>query len=177
VIVVRDIDQLDDPAVYGGIVRDSYLSIPDYPPDPEYDATLDRVSERMAHGRVAVALDDGIPVGCLTLVLDPASPLHDLDAEHDPDSEGLANLRMFAVDGTRQGRGIGRAMLEWCEQQTRHAGLIGIGLHTIGEMRAAVRLYESYGFVREQRWDREYCGAWGMGYVLRFAPLPAADAS
>lgn len=167
-IVVRDIEPDDDPAAYGGIVRESYLSIPDYPPDPEYDATLDRVTERMPFGRVAVALDEGRPVGCLTLVLDPASPLHDLDEEVDPDSAGLANLRMFAVDGARQGRGIGRAMLGWCETEVRAAGLTGIGLHTIEEMRAAVRLYESYGFVRESRWDREYCGAWGMGYVLRF---------
>jgi len=168
VIVVRDIAPTDDPAVFGGIVREAYLSIPDYPPDPEYDATLDQVAERMPHGRVAVALDDGIPVGCLTLVLDPSSPLHDLTDLQRPETAGLANLRMFAVDGTRQGRGIGRAMLGWCEDQTRAAGLAGIGLHTIVEMRAAVRLYESYGFVRETGWDREYCGAWGMGYVLRF---------
>ena len=48
----------------GAIVRDAYLAIPDYPPDPEYDATLERVEERMPFGRVAVAVVDGRPAGC-----------------------------------------------------------------------------------------------------------------
>jgi ribosomal protein S18 acetylase RimI-like enzyme len=70
----------------------------------------------------------------------------------DPYSEelrdGEAGIRMLAVDPARQGRGIGRALTEWCLERARTAGRVRLVLHTGAFMPAAVHLYERMGFER-----------------------------
>ncbi len=160
-IVVRDLRHDDELGRLGDIVREAYVNIPDYPPDPDYDVTLDRVAERSAEARIVVAEDAGELVGCLTFVDDPSSHLFEY-----PD-HSLVCIRMFGVDGTRQGAGIGRTMLGWCIDETRRLGRGGIGLHTIAQMTAAIRLYERHGFVRMPQYDEEFYGATGLAYELR----------
>ena len=161
-IVVRDLRTDDDPVRLGDIVRDAYLNIPDYPPDPDYDVTLDQVAERSAEARIIVAELDGELVGCLTFVDDTTSHLFEY-----PD-HSVVCIRMFGVDGSRQGAGIGAAMLQWCIDEARRLGRDGIGLHTIAQMTSAIRLYERFGFVRMPQYDEEFYGATGLGYELRF---------
>ena len=160
-IVVRELRHGDDLDRLGDIVREAYVNIPDYPPDPDYDVTLDRVAERSAEARIVVAEDDGELVGCLTFVDDPSSHLFEY-----PD-HSLVCIRMFGVDGTRQGAGIGRTMLQWCIDETRRLDRAGIGLHTIAQMTSAIRLYERHGFVRMPQYDEEFYGAIGLAYELR----------
>ena len=146
-LVVRPMAAGDDAAVLGAIVREAYLAIPDYPPDPEYDASLDKVAERAAHGLIVVAELDGVPVGCLTFVHDAASELFEW---HDP---AFTCIRMFAVSTEAQGSGVGAAMLQWCIDETRRLGRAGIGLHSITEMKSAQRMYDRFGFVRRPEFD------------------------
>lgn len=148
----------DDVHRLGAIVREAYLNIPDYPPDPEYDDTLDKVAERAQHGVIVVAELDGEPVGCLTFVADPASELFHW---HQSD---VTCIRMFAVDPRAQGRGVGAAMLQWCLDETRRLGRRGIGLHTISEMLSAQRLYHRFGFERRPQHDEDFCGTSGLAY-------------
>jgi GNAT superfamily N-acetyltransferase len=161
VIVVRHLRSDDDLVRLGDIVREAYVNIPDYPPDPDYDVTLERVGERAAEARIIVADDGGELVGCLTFVDDTSSHLFEY-----PD-RSLVCIRMFGVDGTRQGAGVGRTMLQWCIDETHRLGRAGIGLHTIAQMTSAIRLYERFGFVRMPQYDEEFYGATGLAYELR----------
>jgi GNAT superfamily N-acetyltransferase len=146
-LLVRPMAAGDDVALLGRIVRDAYLGIPDYPPDPEYDDALDKVAERAAHGRIVVAELEGRLVGCLTFVDDPNSELYEW---HDP---RFTCIRMFGVAGSVQGRGVGAAMLQWCIDETRRLGRAGIGLHSITEMKNAQHMYLRFGFVRRPEFD------------------------
>lgn len=144
----------------GEIVRDAYLLLPDYPPDPEYDVLLERVADRLAHGTVLLAFDGDVVVGCLTFVTEHGSEYDDVG---DP---GGAIIRMFGVDRTRQGQGIGASMLEWCIDTARSMGKARVWLHTIEQMVAAIRLYERRGFARVPEHDLPFDGAVGLAYVL-----------
>lgn len=150
----------DDVERLGAIVRDAYLGIPDYPPDEEYDSALHRVAERADHGQIVVAELDGVAVGCLTFITDPGSQLYEW---HDP---SFTCIRMFAVEVSTQGLGVGAAMLQWCIDETRRLGRAGVGLHTITEMRTAQRLYERFGFRRRPEHDFEVPDTTGLAYEL-----------
>lgn len=143
----------------GAIVQTAYLSIPDYPPDPEYDAQLARVPERVADSWVMAAFapaDDRVHddaghaehlVGCLTFV-----PSHD-HPHSDHDDPGATTFRFFGVAPEAQGRRVGDALVRWCLDETRRLGRSRVRIHTIAEMRSAIRLYERYGFVRDPAED------------------------
>jgi predicted GNAT family N-acyltransferase len=74
-----------------------------------------------------VAVDDGRIVGTCRLVFD----------------NGLARLGRMAVEPARRGRGIGAAILEAAESESRAAGAQRIRLHA---QTAARSLYERAGF-------------------------------
>ena len=57
--------------------------------------------------------DDGTLLGGVTFVPDGDSPL----AEHDVD--GASSIRMLAVAGTAQGRGVGEALVRACIDRAR----------------------------------------------------------
>ena len=155
---VRPMAAGDDPRRLGAIVRDAYLNIPDYPPDPEYDDSLDKVVERARFGQIVVAERNAEPVGCLTFVADPASELYEW---YDP---AFTCIRMFGVDRAAQGSGVGAAMLQWCIDETRRLGRAGVGLHTITEMTVAQRMYERFGFVRRPEFDFVVPETTGLAY-------------
>lgn len=159
-ITVRPAQPGDNLQRAGEIVRDAYLLLPDYPPDPEYDVLLHQVKDRLAHGTVLLALDGDEVVGCLTFVTDHGSEYDDVG---DPDG---AIIRMFGVDRARQGQGIGAGMLEWCIDTARSLGKRRVWLHTIEQMAGAIRLYERRGFTRVPEHDLPFDGAVGLAYVL-----------
>jgi GNAT superfamily N-acetyltransferase len=94
-----------------------------------------------------------------------------------PDSEAYGSLaspttwpevRLVAVAPSARGRGIARALVEECIRRARLAGASVLGLHTSRSMRAAVRLYERMGFVRDPEHDFQPPGAELVeGYLLR----------
>jgi GNAT superfamily N-acetyltransferase len=112
---------------------------------------------------VLVAVDtDGAILGTVTYIPGPG-PL----AESERDDE--AGFRVLAVDPAAQGRGVGRALAEACVARARTAGRAGVAILTRPSMRAAHRLYESMGFVRDRADDWEFePGEWLWGYRIRF---------
>jgi predicted N-acetyltransferase YhbS len=57
-------------------------------------------------------------------------------------------VRLLAVAPEGRGRGVGSALVRECVRRARLAGATELGLHTSQSMRAAVRMYERFGFVR-----------------------------
>jgi len=75
-------------------------------------------------------------------------------------ADEVAQLRWFLVHPDARGRGLGRLLLREAVEFARGSGYGEIFLWTVGELRAAGRLYEQAGFVREQavpgrRWGKD----------------------
>jgi DNA-binding MarR family transcriptional regulator/GNAT superfamily N-acetyltransferase len=83
-------------------------------------------------GAFLVAFVDGEPVACGALK--SISP-------------GVGSLKRMWVADTERGLGIGRRMVEELEAQSRELGLTTLRLETNHALQAAVRLYQSAGFV------------------------------
>lgn len=130
------------------------------------DLYIDEIRDTAARAAlvpVLVAVDtDGAILGTVTYIPGPG-PL----AESERDDE--AGFRVLAVDPAAQGRGVGRALAEACVARARTAGRAGVAILTRPSMRAAHRLYESMGFVRDRADDWEFePGEWLWGYRIRF---------
>jgi len=148
------------PAEYqalGNLTVAAYRAIPlDMPQQDGYDRALRDVAARAAASCVVVAVGpDGGLLGGVTYVSGPDDPYSENLLE------GEAGMRMLAVDPACQGRGLGRALTQWCLGRARSEGRIRLVLHTGTFMPAAVRLYESMGFRREPGLD--------------FTPVPGVD--
>jgi ribosomal protein S18 acetylase RimI-like enzyme len=77
-------------------------------------------------------------------------------------------VRLVAVTPDLRGRGIARALVDECIRRARASGATALGLHSSRSMRAAVRLYERIGFVRDPERDFQPPGAELVeGYLLR----------
>jgi GNAT superfamily N-acetyltransferase len=77
-------------------------------------------------------------------------------------------VRLVAVDHAARGTGVARALVTECARRARRAGATALGLHTSRSMRAAKRLYERFGFVRDPDHDFHPPGAELVeAYVLR----------
>jgi ribosomal protein S18 acetylase RimI-like enzyme len=111
-----------------------------------YDEEMRRVAERVEQAEVLVAELDGRVVGAVTYVSEPGSPWLEWS------EPGEAQIRLLAVDGMVQGRGIGEALVRACVERARAQGLTII-LHTTNHMPAAQRLYTRMHFTR--RPDRD----------------------
>jgi ribosomal protein S18 acetylase RimI-like enzyme len=133
----------------GALVLASYLGLPGYMPEPDYEKELADVAGRAAlpATEVLAAFASGEPLGCVTFVADASSPL----AEHT--EEGVASFRMLAVDPAAQGQGAGAALVSACIERARAAGRQAIVLHSTPWMTAAHRLYERFGFERDESLD------------------------
>lgn len=159
-IAVRRLADHDDHAAVGRLVRSAYEALPDMPEEPEYLAYLGDVRARRDEVDVVVALRAGEVVGCLTFVPGPGTHHHEFD---DPDA---TSFRYFGVDPSAQGSGVGRAMVQWCIDETRRLGKPRIRIHTLPVMDAAQRLYRSMGFVRTPDLDENWDGVEGIAYAL-----------
>ena len=82
-------------------------------------------------------------------------------------------VRLMAVAPTDRGEGVGTALLQECARRASRSGATSLGLHTMDEMRAAVRLYEREGFIRAP--DLDFHTAGGVlvkGYRLSLGGGP-----
>jgi ribosomal protein S18 acetylase RimI-like enzyme len=133
----------------GAIVVRSYTSLPGHVPEPDYEVELADVESRAAMPDTVVwaAVEGGTPLGCVTYVVSTASPMAELV------EEGEAAFRMLGVDPDAQGRGAGRVLVEACLARARADGRRAVVLHTTPWMTAAHRLYESFGFRRDESRD------------------------
>lgn len=79
-----------------------------------------------------IAYLDGIPVGC--------GGLQPLDAD-------TAEVRRIFLNKDARGRGIGRALLNAIETHARHLGYLRVRLTTGDQQTAALRLFQSAGYI------------------------------
>jgi ribosomal protein S18 acetylase RimI-like enzyme len=91
------------------------------------DVTVDHEDESMH----LVAIDEGRVVGCVMLT---------------PKGTKLGKLRQMAVDPSRQGTGLGRALVLHLEASLRERGFEEVELHARDH---AVGFYEKLGYVKE----------------------------
>jgi putative acetyltransferase len=84
-------------------------------------------------GRLAVALVDGRPAGCVAL--------RRVDASR-------AEPKRLYVRPAFRGLGLGRALLEWAMSEARAAGYIELVGDTMPVMKDALALYDRMGFER-----------------------------
>ncbi len=159
-IVVRLLREGDDASAAGRVVQNTYLQLPGYPRDDEYDAALAAVADRAVKSDVVIAIEGDRIVGCLTYIADHAHPDYEF-----ADEEG-ASFRYFAVVPSEQGRGVGAAMVEWCIARARADGKRRLRIHTLESMPTAQRLYERVGFHRDPENDENWDGIKGIAYVF-----------
>ena len=135
--------------------------------EPDAWAALDQA--------IRVSLADDTDVTRLVAELDGA--IVGSAALYAPDAAAYGSLasatpwpevRLVAVSPSARGRGVARALVEECITRARTAGASALGLHTSRSMRAAMRLYERLGFVRDPDHDFHPPGAELVeGYLLR----------
>jgi ribosomal protein S18 acetylase RimI-like enzyme len=77
------------------------------------------------------------------------------------------------VDPQRRGQGAGRALVAGCLRLAQLAGAPIVGLHTSPIMAAALRMYESAGFVR----DLDIAPIRGVAYGRYMLAAPAFQAA
>lgn len=159
-VTVRLLQEGDDVVAAGVVVQSTYLQLPGYPRDDEYDGALAAVAERSRQSDIVVAIEGDQIIGCLTYVADHTDPAYEFT---DPDG---ASFRYFAVSPTAQGRGVGKGMVEWCIARARADGKHRLRIHTLESMPAAQRLYERIGFRRDLANDQDWDGIKGIAYVL-----------
>ncbi|MCP1135837.1 GNAT family N-acetyltransferase [Paenibacillus polysaccharolyticus] len=59
-------------------------------------------------------------------------------------------IRLLGVDPEWRGHGIARELLQRCVESTKDLGKNAIYLYTGGQMVNAIRLYERFGFIKDQ---------------------------
>jgi ribosomal protein S18 acetylase RimI-like enzyme len=114
------------------------------PPRPMTDDYADVVRNH----RVTVAERDGEIAGLIVLRID---------------AEGFL-VDNVAVDPAHQGRGVGRALLEFAESAAREAGFSSIYLYTHERMAENIALYSRVGYVE---YDRRQHGGAGLVFLRK----------
>jgi GNAT superfamily N-acetyltransferase len=99
---------------------------------------LDDYAALIAQGRVYVLDDDGV-VGVLVLLPEP----------------GVMLLDNVAVDPPAQGKGYGRLLLAFAEDEARRAGFTRIRLYTQVIMTRNIGLYADLGYIETHRGEEK----------------------
>jgi GNAT superfamily N-acetyltransferase len=124
---------------YRGVAADWFLD--------GYLADLAEVRDRFGIAETYVALDGGRIVGSVAffrdVVLEGWSTL----------PAGWSGFRALVVDPAVRGRGVGRLLVERCIERTSEVGAPTLGIHTVGLLEEAIRLYIRLGFVRCPEFD------------------------
>lgn len=110
----------------------------------EYFERLAAVGERAEMAKVYVAVEDGRILGSVTLEL-----RRRISLTQGPLSPDQAHIRMLGVDPAARRRGVARALMERCVEESRAAGKTLLTLNTTPMMSSARQMYESLGFTRE----------------------------
>jgi GNAT superfamily N-acetyltransferase len=106
-----------------------------------FKANIGRMASLQEIGTIYAAESHGAIIGAVCLV-PPGGPRR---PEFDPK---WAILRMLSVDPAHRGKGIGRALTQYCINLSRLNGWNQIALHTSPIMTVALLLYTRMGFVK-----------------------------
>jgi len=141
----------DEFATLGKLLVGAYAALPGMPSpaeQPDYYAMLANVAARTAKPAliVFVALDDaGHLLGSVDFIDDMAQYGSGGTASAVPNAVGI---RLLAVDNAFRGKGVGKALAQFCIERARELGKTRIVLHTTRAMQTAWAMYERLGFVR-----------------------------
>ena len=130
-----------------GYDADGYLIRPDGSFDEGYATFLRDAQTRGRDGALIVAADGDLLLGTSTWC-PPGSPFREVATV---DSQG--EFRSLSVSPDARGKGVGRALVNWCIDQAHHDGLAEIVLSSLPQMKPAHNLYESLGFIRRPDLD------------------------
>ena len=159
----------DDHAAVGELTVAAYVAVDPSVVDADYATELRDVAGRADGVDILGAVEDDRVVGAVTYVPGPDSP-----AAEFTDRDG-AGIRMLAVAGDAQGRGIGEALTRACIERARTQGRGQVILHSTDRMTTAHRLYQRMGFRRDPAidWEPEP-GLLLRGFRLRLDPADVA---
>jgi putative acetyltransferase len=96
--------------------------------------TPDQIKDRLNEGPVWVALENGVVIGTVSAVL----------------KDERLYIRGMAVDPSARGKRIGRQMLDCAQEFAIHNKCQQLFLSTTPFLSRAIKLYEHYGFYRNQ---------------------------
>jgi ribosomal protein S18 acetylase RimI-like enzyme len=108
----------------------------------------DDYTEVIANQRVTVAESHGTIVGVIVLTVD---------------DEGLL-IDNVAVDPSYRGEGLGRALLEFAEAESRRMGFDSIHLYTHEKMTENLKIYSRIGYIE---YDRRSQGESSLVYMRK----------
>jgi ribosomal protein S18 acetylase RimI-like enzyme len=145
-IEIRE-SRTDEHAQAGAVTADAYREFAreDDPDWQEYLVRLADVADRSSRTTILVAVESDRILGTATLELDGRTEL-----EGDPLRPDEAHIRMLGVAPDARGRGIGRMIMDACEERASASGRTLITLNTTLLMRSAQRMYESMGYSRDE---------------------------
>ena len=133
-ITIRDATNADVPALLR-LLRQ--LDPPAEAPDePAARAALDAVS-RHPGMRLVVAEADGEVVGSVVLAVLPNLTHHAMP---------WAQLENLIVDEAHRGRGVGRALMQWCEDTARAQGCYKLQFQSRNHRKASHCFYRRLGY-------------------------------
>jgi ribosomal protein S18 acetylase RimI-like enzyme len=140
----------DEYEAAGRITVDAYIADGFLVDDDDYVVELVDAATRGREAELVVAVGDETEdvVGTVTYC-PPGSPWRELS------SDGEGEFRMLAVAPAARGRGVGRALVQFCIDRTAELGLSGLTICSLPQMTTAHRLYESFGFRRAPDLDWE----------------------
>lgn len=165
----------DFPAL-GRLLVSAYAALPGMPsPEdwPPYYAMLENVAARAANPAftIFVAADENDK---LLGSIDYIDDLTQYGIDTVATITDAAGVRLLAVDGTCQGRGVGKGLARFCIEHARRTGKARIILHTTRIMQTAWSMYEGLGFVRFPEIDFQVENVDVFGFRLDFAGTPKA---
>jgi len=149
-IVIRQA-RADEYATLGKLLVGAYAALPGMPSpaeQPDYYAMLANVAARAAKPAlvVFVALDEAEQLlGSVDFIEDMAQYGSAGTASSVTNAVGI---RLLAVDNAFRGKGVGKALTQFCIDRAREFGKARIVLHTTQAMQTAWAMYERLGFAR-----------------------------
>lgn len=154
-LTIRDIYRNEYLAL-GQLMADVYTNLDDFPTAEEqpeyYQMLLDigKFSER-ENTRVIVAKDsDNNLLGGLVYFSDMAQYGSGGSATNEKNASGI---RLLGVAENARGKGVGKALTDFCLQQAKQDNNSQVILHTTQAMEVAWKMYEALGFKRSEDLD------------------------
>jgi GNAT superfamily N-acetyltransferase len=128
------------------------------------DQSVETTRKRFDGGQGFIAIDNEKIIG--TIVVQPsksASPCAYYRHAH------IASIHQFGVEPTRQGEGIGRALIATCEQWAHENGFVELALDTAEQATHLIALYAKLGYEQCDfvQWDGKVYRSVVMSKPLR----------